>query len=189
MAKQTQKQRGLSQYDYEYHIAGDLVALPEFLVPTMSALSQLYQLTPMLAFRLDGPVYGKQRHRITATGGAYTPTETRMFEDNIFRCAQLAAEQQGLVRPVSRPVFMVLIIGCVVPDGVQRRIAAGEKMQGFEFIPHSKPDRDNISKSVADGCEKIVYDSDCRAFGSLELKVYGDKAYVHALFFEASVGD
>lgn len=93
-------------------------------------------------FEIPGkPVPKKRPRRSSAGPGApkwYTPSETQEFEE---RVGWFAARAR--------------------PEGWPERVYYTLRWVAY-FPNHRIPDADNVSKSVADGCEGILWFNDCR---------------------------
>ena len=118
----------------------------------------------------------KGRPKFTAVGGfarAYTPAKTRRFEDVV---RQLVAQHWR--RPPLEAQAVSLLIDCVrpVPASWSKRKTA-DALSG-RLMPTSKPDLDNLVKSVVDGMAAICFRDDSIIVRTLSVKRYGERPSV-----------
>ena len=105
----------------------------------------------VLEFRVPGKPVAKQRPRMTRYGAVYTPSETVRFEKLVARSAISAG-----ARPLMGPVSVELETVFPIPKSwtKARKAAADGK-------PHtSRPDLDNLVKSVLDGLNGVAFADD-----------------------------
>ena len=112
-----------------------------------------------LQFTIPGPPVGKGRPRFSRKGGkprSYTPAVTREYEALI---AARAAEAMAGREPLKTPLRVMIEATMSVPLSWSktRRQAA---LDG-DVYP-SRPDVDNIAKTVLDGMNKVVYEDDAQ---------------------------
>ncbi len=127
----------------------------------------------MIRFTVPGLPQGKGRARISTRNGsprAYTPLKTVMYESLIALAGQDAMEGRP---PIEGPVYLhVTATFPIAPSWTKRRKA--EIASGMAWHT-SKPDGDNIAKSVGDGLNGIAFKDDSQVALCKVLKVYGDK--------------
>lgn len=99
------------------------------------------------------PPKGKGRPRATAAGGharVYTPAATRRWEAQLAACAQ---QQLPDAKLLTGPLVLDLLALMPRPQRLMRR----KDPEGEVWCP-SKPDADNIAKSVLDGLKSFWRD-------------------------------
>ena len=104
-------------------------------------------------FELNGEPRGKQRPRV-ANGHAYTPQQTREYEDELrwaWRTCSHLIRFQGYVQ-------MKVIAWYGIPKSARK--TDKERMYLGEIRPTRKPDVDNILKIVADALNGLAYEDD-----------------------------
>lgn len=124
----------------------------------------------MIRIILDGEPRGKGRPRfVRATGRAYTPADTRSFEDRLRWAAQV--EMRG------RPLLLgALDIRVTARKSVPESWSRSRREQALkgEIRPTVKPDFDNFSK-VVDALNKIVWGDDAQVVDAHIHKFYSEK--------------
>jgi Holliday junction resolvase RusA-like endonuclease len=111
-----------------------------------------------IAFTVPGMPIGKGRPRISTRGGfarAYTPAKTVAFESLVAVKAEQAMEGRDLIEG---PVAMTLNISLPVAQswsGKKKAAALAGTLR-----PCGRPDIDNFTKAIADGCNGVVYRDD-----------------------------
>lgn len=125
---------------------------------------------PALRFSVLGQPVGKARPRFSRTR-VYTPAKTVRYEEQISEAAKVA--MYGLPPVATDVAFDVEIEAYyAVPASwsKKRRISA---LQGVDR-PMTKPDLDNLAKSVLDGMNGIVFEDDKQVVGLTVTKHYSD---------------
>ena len=118
---------------------------------------------------ISGQPQGKGRPRFTRTGKAYTPEKTKEYESRI-QAAAWKAMQEAKLEPTERFVAVDIIAFMEIPKSWPK-VKRLEAEYGV-LKPTSKPDLDNIIKSVGDGLENVVYYSDNQVTSIDAKKVY-----------------
>lgn len=126
-------------------------------------------------FTIPGEPKGKARPRVnTSTHRAYTPEETRQYEQ-LVRYAYLGAYPAGQ-RFHSGPCSIEITACFPVPSSWSR------KKQEMALIgllePQRKPDCDNIAKAVLDALNGLAYQDDSQVTKLKIRKCYEKKACV-----------
>lgn len=98
----------------------------------------------------------KQRPRFTKRGWAYTPKETRAFEDAIRLFTK--ANYQG--QPLEGPLEVKLVFHVERPKTVKHP------------WPHKRCDLDNLQKGILDALNGVLYVDDGQV-----VRLYGEKRY------------
>ena len=122
-----------------------------------------------IEFEVSGQPIGKGRPRFTRTGQVYTPPKTREYEQRIHAAAWSAMHDQKL-EPTEKFVHMKVTAFMEIPKSWPK-VKRLEAEYGV-LKPTSKPDLDNIIKSVGDGLENVVYYSDDQVTSIDAKKVY-----------------
>jgi Holliday junction resolvase RusA-like endonuclease len=118
----------------------------------------------LLIFEVPGPPHGKGRPRAARFAGGvrlYTDAATVAFED---RVALHATQAAGIVRPIEGPVRVEVCAYRARPKapGVSHEARSGLMLGGARACS-TKPDADNIAKSVLDGCSLAgLWRDDCQ---------------------------
>lgn len=105
----------------------------------------------MMIIEIPGKPQPKQRPRMTRYGAVYTPAATQSFERLVKRHAKLAGAKPGL-----EPVHVDITSVFAIPKSwsKKRKLAADGQ-------PHiSRPDLDNLVKSVLDGLNGVAFADD-----------------------------
>ena len=128
-------------------------------------------MTSSLHIRINGEPRGKQRPKFTKQGRAYTPKETRQYEQEIREAAREAAAIQQYLKPPENSPVSVHITACfAVPESYSQK--KQEAAENGRIYPAKKPDADNIVKAVLDGLNGIAYHDDKQAVEVLVTKQY-----------------
>jgi Holliday junction resolvase RusA-like endonuclease len=106
-------------------------------------------------FIIPGRPQGKERPRISKSGGVYTPARTKAYENLIKGCY---TEQCSGISFGSKSIRMS--VKAYVPP--LSRFRKAEKLAALsgEIKPTAKPDADNILKAVLDALNGLAYDDD-----------------------------
>lgn len=126
-------------------------------------------MTEPVVFIVPGAPRGKGRARFSGkTGTHYTPAATRSYEQTIGRMAGVAMRGK---EPFTGPIHIDMRAHFKIPAywPAAKREAA---LRG-DLRPTSKPDLDNILKSLSDGMQRIVFDDDAAIVSATCSKVYG----------------
>lgn len=129
----------------------------------------------MITFRVPGIPVAKGRVRVTKSGHAFTPGKTVSFEG---RVAYAAAEARS-GDLLEGPLYLSVIAVWPYRKSDPKRI----RESGLYYPKDTKPDKDNVEKAIADGCEGVLYANDsqiadgrCRKFwgplGFTQVKIY-----------------
>jgi hypothetical protein len=123
---------------------------------------------PSLTFEVPGVPVPKGRARSTRSGHHYTPAKTRTYETLVAWHARKAMKgAKALTCPIDLEVYFDLPI----PKswGFLKRKLADE-----DCLKHvTKPDADNLLKSIKDGCNGIVWHDDSQVWRVMAVKSYG----------------
>ncbi|NBW13846.1 MAG: RusA family crossover junction endodeoxyribonuclease [Caulobacteraceae bacterium] len=123
---------------------------------------------PTVTLTIPGKPYAKARPRFSRkTGRAYDPKENVKAKASIGTIAL-----PHFPRPITGPVWLNVICVFEVPKSwpKKRRAAA---LGG----PHtSKPDCDNVVKSIKDGLTRIAWADDAQVWRETTIKTWGETA-------------
>lgn len=117
------------------------------------------QQSDSLLIRINGMPQGKARPRFTKGGRAYTPQNTRRYEEAVREAALLAAQAQGFVKhDKDTPLEACVTAWFPVPASWPKKKRAAA-LSGALY-PTGKPDADNIAKAVLDAANGIAFHDD-----------------------------
>lgn len=124
-------------------------------------------------FIVTGPARGKGRARSTKSGHHYTPKETRLYEAHVRDCY---LREHPDAAPMTGPVCLVVLEARLRPATHLRK--DGSRRASAPIYPVSRPDLDNIVKSILDGLNGIAWVDDAQVVEIRASKEYGDEAFV-----------
>lgn len=132
----------------------------------------------MIKFTVLGNPVAKARtkayyNKYTGRAGVYTPSNTRNFEAYVRQIAAEHAPETLLDCPLG--IEMVFYL--------QKPKSASKKV----IFPATKPDLDNLCKSICDAMEGIIYTNDSRAVNKTLAKRYGDPPRVEVMIYEIEI--
>lgn len=117
-------------------------------------------------FEIPGEAVPKGRPRMTKSGHAYTPRQTRDYEAWVRLCWRHAGQPMSL-----QPLQIRLEFYLPIPKSFrkkQRELA----LDGI-LLPAKKPDIDNLVKAILDGLNGLAYRDDRQIVHLETCKVYG----------------
>ena len=135
-----------------------------------------------IMFTIPGEPRGKGRPRFARQGNfvkTYTDAKTASYEDQI---RFYALKAMGSTEPIKQPVGVYIHIRVGVPKSYSKK-RTEDCLSGLER-PTKKPDWDNVSKSVCDGMNGIVFDDDTQVVDAHVTKVYNAEAGVDVMVQE-----
>ena len=105
-------------------------------------------------------IRGKGRPRFFK-GIAVTDSKTRQYENLVKMLALQAREKAGIVDAIDLPMCAQINAYFEIPKSYSKK-----KIQAIidGQIKPSKPDIDNIVKSVLDGCNKVIFKDDVQIY-------------------------
>ena len=121
-------------------------------------------------FVVSGQPVGKGRPRFTKSGHTYTPQATKGYESLIQKTAWVAMQRERL-KPTSRRVSVIITAFMEIPKSYSKTKVM--QCQCGILIP-PRPDIDNITKSILDGCNGIVFLDDAQVWHLTVFKRYTD---------------
>ena len=139
-------------------------------------------MTFLVTFKVLGDPVGKGRPRFARVGNfvkTYTPQKTVSWEESIGFAAKLA---MGSSEPVKTPVSIYIYIRSPIPKSYSKK--RREACLSHSERPTKKPDWDNVSKSVCDAINGIVYDDDTQVVDAFVTKFYAEESGVEVLVRE-----
>lgn len=108
----------------------------------------------------------KERPRF-ANGHAYTPNRTKWYEEAVQLTLQAAK-----IRPVTGAVNMTVTFYLAIPKSWQN--AKKQLAKEGKLRPTTKPDIDNLTKAIMDGCNGFLYNDDKQVVDLTLHKFYGE---------------
>lgn len=105
----------------------------------------------MRGFNIPGKIQAKQRPRFNGKF-AYTPKETVNYENWVKACY---LEKYRNEKPFEKALEVNIIAFFEIPKSVSKK--KKEQMLNNEIYPTTKPDTDNIAKSILDSLNGIAY--------------------------------
>lgn len=132
----------------------------------------------MIKFTVYENPFGKQRPRVNKrTGQIYTPKETVWFERQVeLACMKAMKEADAVCCPPDKPVEMRIYAYFGIPQSWSKR---KRELAAAGLLPvTTKPDIDNICKSILDACNGIVYPDDKQVTKVYLVKVYSTEPRV-----------
>lgn len=128
------------------------------------------RMVQIMVFTVYGDPKGKGRPRFTKTGIAYTPKDTKQYEDNV-RAAYLSSEEK---ESFSGPVCAKIVGFFKIPKNISKK--KRELMIGTPYI--HKCDADNLAKIILDSLNGFAYKDDSCVTSLKVIKIYGDEPKV-----------
>ena len=128
----------------------------------------------MITFNIPGKPQAKQRPR-HGNGFTYTPKETVAYENWVRLCYGNRPKLTGEI--VAEMTFTFSI-------AKSKTIKMKALMLSGEIRPTSRPDLDNLAKSVLDSLNGIAYDDDSQVVELHVKKIYGSGAGVEVSLME-----
>jgi len=128
-----------------------------------------------LQFTIPGPPVGKGRPRFSTAGGkprSYTPAVTREYEALIAaRAAEAMAGREPLKTPLRVMIEATMSISLSWSKAKRQAALDGD-------VYPSRPDVDNIAKTVLDGMNGVVYEDDAQVMYLKVSKKYAKEGSV-----------
>ena len=110
---------------------------------------------------------GKQRHRMTRSGHAYTPADTTTYE-GIVRSEYTT--QVGDVPPFLGPVSVCIIAYYEIPSSWSKK--KKKEAADYKIHPTKKPDCDNIANMICDALNGLAWKDDAQVVHLNVVKAY-----------------
>ena len=126
----------------------------------------------MIRFTIPGEPVGKQRPRTVQNGGrvhSFTPIKTVMYERKVALACRDACRGQQM--PLNEPLCVELWFYLPIPKSASMRLR--DRLRN-DWVT-KKPDIDNLTKSILDGCNGIAYADDNQIAATVAYKIYADR--------------
>lgn len=139
-------------------------------------------MTFIVHFHVEGVPVPKKRPRFRAFNGmvqSYTDKDTREYEDHVRLTAQAA---MGTTEPLETPVGVYLYIRRGIPKSYSKKRSEA-CLEGLEK-PITKPDIDNLAKSLLDGMNGVVFKDDSQIVSLHVTKVFASEPGVDIMVKE-----
>jgi Holliday junction resolvase RusA-like endonuclease len=107
----------------------------------------------------------------------YTPPKTAEYELLVAKCGGFAMQAQCYADPFKGNIGIEILVILPVPNSWSKKKRA-EALIG-DIKPVSKPDLDNIIKSIGDGLNGIVWEDDSQICVISARKQYGEEPLVN----------
>lgn len=130
-------------------------------------------------FEVPGKAQAKQRPRLGRFGKVYTPNNTHSYENWIKLC--FIDKYKNFVT-LKEDIFMEILIYKGIPKSTSKK--KKEQMLLGLIKPTTKPDIDNIVKSIFDALNKIAYNDDSQICFLQVRKIYAEEEKVIIRFSE-----
>ena len=131
------------------------------------------------SFFVPGVPVGKMRARVAHHGKfvrEYTPAKQTKYEAHVRECYK--GEKHKTL-----PVSIIILSVLPIPKSFSKKKRAD--CLACETLPTSKPDTDNIAKSVMDALNGFAYKDDRQVTCVMSLKVYGENTGAYVVIDEA----
>ena len=122
-----------------------------------------------------GEATAKGRPRL-GKHGVYTPNKTKTYERWIRICFQ---NEYPAFEPLETPISLLITVWKKIPKSTSKK--RRQEMLLGEMLPTTKPDVDNIAKSICDALNGFAYKDDSQVCSLVIQKLYAeeDKVIVH----------
>ena len=127
-----------------------------------------------IEFSVPGNPIPKARARVfvnkyTGRVQAFTPKETMTYENLIAATAAQHRPKSGLI---TEPVSLNLLIYRSIPKSMSKKKAV--LAEEGKILPVTKPDGDNIEKSIFDALQGVIFQSDSQVVKCVWSKYYSE---------------
>lgn len=124
----------------------------------------------IVTFEVPGNPVPQSRPRFTKNGHAYEDKKVKTYKE----CVRTVAASKMRGRPpMEGAVIASLKFLLPVPKSWSRKKRTGA-LAG-EILPTSRPDTDNLTKTVLDACNGIIYADDSQIIHMTAQKWYGEE--------------
>lgn len=130
-------------------------------------------------FEVKGKPQAKQRPRFSRYGKVYTPAKTHSYENWIKLCF---INQFPNFKILEGAIYIRIVVFKQIPKSTSKTKKA--EMIKDHIKPTTKPDIDNIVKSVFDGLNNIAYKDDSQICSLSVEKVYAEEDTVKIQLYE-----
>lgn len=130
-----------------------------------------------------GSVVAQGRPKLTTAPypHAYDPQKSREFKAMLGFCAQQEMRTKG-GEPITGAVVLQILVEVAIPKSWSKK--KREQAEKGEIRPVSKPDGDNIAKSIMDALSGVWYLDDKQVCELHIIKTYGEVAKYHVICAE-----
>ena len=135
----------------------------------------------MREFKIPGKIQAKQRPRFSKSGVVYTPKETRVYENFVRVCYNDYANQYQW-EPYDGQLRAEIEVFIQVPKS-DSKLKKQAKIIG-EIRPTTKPDCDNLAKSILDSLNGWAYRDDKQVIELSVKKFYAEQSEVKVKLME-----
>lgn len=127
-------------------------------------------------FTIYGKAVAKARPRVTKSGHTYTPKKTKEFETKVQE--SYLHQCGGMMFPKSTPLEICIEFQFAPPKSWSK--GKRKKAKESELFPTSRPDVDNLCKSIEDALNGVAYYDDSQIVTMTARKIYSgeDKTIV-----------
>jgi Holliday junction resolvase RusA-like endonuclease len=135
------------------------------------------------SFFVQGVPVGKMRARVVHRGRfvrEYSPGKQTKYESHVREC------YKG-TKNTSLPLSVEILSVLPIPKSFSKKKRA--ECLCCNILPTSKPDTDNIAKSVMDALNGFAYKDDRQVVSVLSIKVYGDNPGAYVVINEADTNN
>ena len=108
----------------------------------------------------------KARPRLTRKGHVYTPRKTKVFEQAVSMHTKASLIQHGISHPLNTGISLEV-------EFVFDRPKRFPKSKPERQLKSSRPDLDNLIKSLSDGLQGVLFKDDGQIHSIHASKVYG----------------
>ena len=116
---------------------------------------------------VPGDPVGKERPRHTKNGHTYTPDKTKAYEEKV----AWAWKQAGGSK-LDGPVLMRIVWHHRIPKRTTKANRAA--MLKSEIMPTTRPDLDNVCKSIMDALNGVAYGDDSQIVSLTAIRRYAE---------------
>ncbi len=127
---------------------------------------------PEITFTVPGKITGKQSHLPKKGGSGYKNPVTASAEAKV----GWLGKQAGLI-PREGPIELIIVYYYLVPNSYSKKKMAELtiRFRGKWIVRKiTKPDTDNMLKTIKDGLEGVAYHNDAQVWRDTQSKIYGD---------------
>ena len=143
-----------------------------------------------ISFRIEGEAVGKMRPKVSSVNGhpsVYTPHKQVVFENWVRMCYLSALNRvypnfKGILFEKDVPVKVNIEIVKRAPVSASKR--KRQLMLTGEINPTSKPDVDNVAKSILDALNKTAFYDDSQVVDLTVSKHYAEGDYIVVTLIE-----
>ena len=132
-------------------------------------------------FTVYGQPTGKARVRVTKWG-SYTPEVTVLYE-NLIK-VEYARQCKSYMFDKGLPLSLAVRAYYTIPASASNK--RKELMRAHQLRPLTKPDWDNVGKSIGDALNKIAFHDDAQIVCAIVQKFYSDQPRIEITIEQAT---